>query len=82
MLLYPLAEWEEIEEKLKPFAYSHTFELPVGTKDPSAYAVNNVGLIYDANSEWQDGLPHGKGRLIYPDGSCYTGSFVKGVPSG
>lgn len=56
--------------------------MPVGTKDPSAFAINNVGLIYDANSEWQDGLPHGNGRLVYPDGSIYYGSFLKGVPSG
>jgi hypothetical protein len=41
-----------------------------------------VGLIYDANGEWQDGLPHGSGKLIYPDGSCYVGSFAKGVPNG
>lgn len=39
-------------------------------------------MVYDRNSEWSDGMPHGEGRLIYPDGSCYKGSFIKGVPSG
>ena len=56
--------------------------MPIGTKDASAYAINNVGLIYDANSEWQEGVPHGSGHLIYPDGSCYKGSLIKGIPSG
>jgi hypothetical protein len=27
-------------------------------------------------------LPHGLGRLIYPDGSLYAGLFDKGIPHG
>jgi hypothetical protein len=72
----------DIEEKLQPFKSSPTFAAPEGTKEASCYAINHMGLIYDKDSEWRDGLPHGKGRLIYPDGSLYSGYFVKGVPSG
>lgn len=27
-------------------------------------------------------MPHGLGRLIYPDGSLYAGLFDKGIPHG
>jgi hypothetical protein len=67
---------------LKEFVPSGDFIAPQGTKDPLPYAINNAGMIYDANSEWNDGMPHGWGKLIYPDGSCYSGTFIKGVPSG
>jgi hypothetical protein len=51
-------------------------------KKTKAYAINMEGLIYDAGGEWKDGLPHGYGKLVYQDGSIYTGYFEKGVPHG
>lgn len=39
-------------------------------------------MVYDAGSEWRDGLPFGRGRLIYKDGSLFTGYFSKGIPNG
>lgn len=71
-----------IQEKLGQFEPSPKLEIPEGISEPQAYAINNSGLIYDANSEWRDGVPNGRGRLIYPDGSTYTGTFLKGVPHG
>ena len=51
-------------------------------KKNKAYAINTEGLIYDAGGQWKDGLPHGYGKLVYQDGSIYTGYFENGVPHG
>lgn len=37
-------------------------------------------LIY--GDEYADGLPHGKGRMRFVDGSLYEGEFKDGIPSG
>jgi hypothetical protein len=40
----------EIESKLKPFEPTANFVAPEGVSEPRAYAINNEGLVYDANS--------------------------------
>ena len=34
------------------------------------------------NGQWQNGTPHGQGRVDYDDGSTFVGSFVAGKRSG
>ena len=34
------------------------------------------------NGQWQNGTPHGQGRVEYDDGSTFVGSFVAGERSG
>ena len=34
------------------------------------------------NGQWQNGTPHGRGRVEYDDGSTFVGSFVAGQRSG
>lgn len=40
------------------------------------YYLFNYVAYYEG--EWQNGLPHGAGRLIYDDGSIYEGCFREG----
>lgn len=70
---------EAIRVKMKPFMPSTKLVPPTGIKSSRAYLINREGAIYMGDSEWMDGLPNGKGRLLYPDGSIYTGFFVRGV---
>jgi hypothetical protein len=76
------AQVADIESRLKAFEPSSGFKAPEGISEPRAYAINNEGLVYDAEGEWRDGLPYGRGRLLYRDGSLYDGYFTKGVPDG
>jgi hypothetical protein len=32
--------------------------------------------------EWQEGMPHGQGTSISPNGDRYTGEFCDGLPNG
>ena len=41
------------------------------------YYLFQYAAYYDG--EWENGLPHGFGRLIYDDGSIYEGCFFYGT---
>jgi hypothetical protein len=37
---------------------------------------------YEYEGEWQHGLRHGEGRLLYPTGETYVGEWIKNVRHG
>lgn len=41
-----------------------------------AYLFINLGVIYVG--EWLRGKPHGRGMMIFPNGSIYDGYFLRG----
>ncbi|XP_077997959.1 alsin-like isoform X2 [Glandiceps talaboti] len=49
-----------------------------------SHKFQNVPKYKDATYEgmWLSGKPHGKGTMLWPDGSKYTGKFVHGLQQG
>jgi len=52
---------DQIHKDLYNFQHSPSFVPPKGISEPSSYVLNSDGLIYKENSEWKDGMPHGRG---------------------
>jgi hypothetical protein len=45
-------------------------------KETPIYYLNSLKAFYQGF--WNNGLPHGEGRILYPDGSYYEGRIVNG----
>ena len=47
---------------------------------------NNIHIIYEDKREYYGNvcgfIPHGKGRMLYPDNTMIIGKFKKGKPNG